>query len=40
MRFSQILVKLQANLFNLFLALLRRLETSSWSFYNFDKMAL
>ena len=40
MKFVQVLVKLMTNIFNSFLALLRRLITSSRSFYNFDKMAV
>ena len=38
-KFGQILVQLETNIFNLLLPLLQRLETSSWAFYDFDKMA-
>ena len=39
MKFGQVSMQLMRNIFNLFLALLRRLETSSGTFSNFDKPA-
>ena len=40
MKFSQTLQEPKANFSKWFLALLRRLETSFWSHYNFVKMAV
>ena len=37
MKYGEILVKLLVNIFNLFLALLLRLETSFRSFFDFKK---
>ena len=40
MKFSQILVRLMISISNLFLPLLKKIETSSIPFYDFDKMAV